>query len=68
MFLFRLFFSPLRIALFFARILGYSRFGLFVLGVVVGMLVAPTTGVELRAKIRERIETASGSGAELTAG
>jgi hypothetical protein len=68
MFLFRLFFSPLRIALFFARVLGYSRFGLFLLGVVVGLLVAPTTGVELRAKLRERIEAASSGGAELTAG
>jgi hypothetical protein len=68
MFLFRLFFSPLRIALFFARVLGYSRFGLFLFGVVVGLLVAPTTGVELRAKLRERIEAASSGGAELTAG
>ena len=68
MFLLRLVFSPLRIALFFARVFGYSRFGLFLVGVAVGLLVAPTTGAELRAKIRERIETASGGGAELTAG
>ena len=52
MFLFRLVFSPLRIALFFARIFGYSRFGLFLLGVAVGLLFAPTTGAELRAKLR----------------
>ena len=38
MFLLRLVFSPLRIALFFARIVGYSRFGLFVIGVAVGLL------------------------------
>ena len=68
MFLFRLFFSPLRIALFFARVLGYSRFGLFVIGIGIGLLVAPTTGAELRAKIRERIEASARGGAELTAG
>jgi hypothetical protein len=68
MFLIRLVFSPLRIALFFARIFGYSRFFMFLLGVGVGLLLAPTTGAELRAKLRERIEAASGAGAELTAG
>ncbi len=68
MFVIRLVFSPLRIALFFARIFGYSRFFMFLLGVGVGLLLAPTTGAELRAKLRERIEAASGAGAELTAG
>jgi hypothetical protein len=69
MFLFRLVFSPLRIALFFARIVGYSRFGLFLIGVAVGLLVAPTTGAELRAKLRERLEAAtSNTGAEITTG
>ena len=41
---------------------------MFLLGVGVGLLLAPTTGAELRAKLRERIEAASGAGAELTAG
>jgi hypothetical protein len=68
MFLIRLFFSPLRIALFFARIVGYSRFGMFVIGIGVGLLLAPTTGAELRAKLRERLEAASAPGAELTSG
>jgi hypothetical protein len=69
MFLFRLVFSPLRIALFFARIVGYSRFGLFLIGVAVGLLVAPTTGAELRAKLRERLDAAtSNTGAEITTG
>ena len=49
MFLIRLVFSPLRIALFFARIFGYSRFFMFLLGVGVGLLLAPTTGAELTA-------------------
>jgi hypothetical protein len=68
MFLIRLVFSPLRIVLFFARIFGYSRMFFFAVGVVVGLFLAPTTGAELRAKLRERIDAASGTGAELTAG
>jgi hypothetical protein len=68
MFLFRLVFSPLRLSLFLARMFGYSRFFMFLIGVGVGLLVAPTTGAELRARLRERVEAASGGGAELTAG
>ena len=68
MFLIRLVFSPLRIVLFFARIFGYSRIFFFLVGVGAGLLLAPTTGAELRAKLRERMDAAAGSGAELTAG
>jgi hypothetical protein len=68
MFLIRLVFSPIRIVLFFARIFGYSRLFFFVVGVAVGLLLAPTTGAELRAKLRERMDAAAGTGAELTAG
>ncbi len=68
MFLIRLAFSPLRIALFFARIFGYGRLFMFLIGVAVGLLAAPTTGAELRAKLRERIDAASASGIDLTTG
>jgi hypothetical protein len=69
MFLIRLVFSPLRIALFLAKVVGYSRFGMFLIGVGVGLLLAPTTGAELRAKLRERLEAASSNtGAEITSG
>lgn len=56
MFLFRLAFTPLRILLFVARIVGYTRFGLFLIGIFVGLAVAPTTGAEFRARIRELVE------------
>ena len=61
MFLIRLLFSPLRIALFVARVTGYSRFGLFLIGVAIGLLCAPMTGRELREKLSDRLQ-------ELTAG
>lgn len=56
MFLLRLLFSPVRIALFVARILGYNRVIVFLLGVAVGLLCAPMTGAELRDRLREQLE------------
>lgn len=56
MFLIRLLLSPVRIALFIARILGYNRLFLFGLGVFVGLCVAPTTGEEFRRRLQEQIE------------
>ena len=56
MFLIKLVFSPLRIALFLARVVGYSRFGLFLVGVAIGLLFAPTTGRELRQDLADRIQ------------
>lgn len=56
MFLLRLLFSPLRIALFIARVVGYNRVLIFLLGVAVGLLCAPTTGAELRDRLREQLE------------
>ncbi len=56
MFLFRLIFSPVRIALFFVRILGFSRVVVFLLGVAVGLLAAPTTGAEMRARLLAEVE------------
>lgn len=64
MFLFRLIFSPVRIALFVARTFGYGRMIVFLLGVAVGLLAAPTTGAELRARLMAEVDArraASGS-------
>jgi len=56
MILFRIALSPLKIVLLAARLMGYSRFAVFVLGVFVGLAVAPSTGAEFRARVRELIE------------
>lgn len=56
MFLIKLVFTPLRLALFFARIFGYTRFGLFLVGVALGLLFAPSSGRELREKLSERVQ------------
>lgn len=55
-FLLRLIFSPVKILLFTARILGYGRFAMFAIGVLVGLALAPTTGAEFRARLRDLIE------------
>jgi len=56
MFLIKLAFTPLRIALFVVRIFGYTRFGLFLVGVALGLLFAPASGRELREKLSDRIQ------------
>lgn len=56
MFLLRLLFSPVKIVLLIARVMGYNRFIVFLLGVGVGLLVAPTTGAELRARLKAQVE------------
>jgi hypothetical protein len=56
MILFRLAWSPVKLLLFVARIMGYSRFAIFLIGVVVGLALAPTTGAEFRAKVRELVQ------------
>jgi hypothetical protein len=38
------------------RLLGYRRIFVFGLGVAVGLLLAPTTGAALRARIRELLD------------
>ena len=56
MFLLRLLFSPVKIVLLIARVMGYNRFIVFLLGVGVGLLVAPTTGAEMRARLKAQVE------------
>ncbi len=61
MWLFRLLTAPFRLTLLTARIMGYNRFVVFLLGIAVGLLVAPTTGAELRDKIRAQVDARSGA-------
>lgn len=56
MFLLRLLFSPVKIVLLIARVMGYNRFIVFLLGIGVGLLVAPTTGAEMRARLKAQVE------------
>ncbi|HMJ74711.1 MAG TPA: hypothetical protein VK507_02005 [Iamia sp.] len=56
MFLVRLIFSPVKLVLLIARVMGYNRFIVFLLGVGVGLLVAPTTGAEMRARLQAQVQ------------
>ncbi len=56
MFLFRLIFSPVRLGFAVARFLGFGRVVVFGLGVAVGLLAAPTTGAEMRARLMAEVE------------
>jgi hypothetical protein len=46
---------PTKVAFGTGRLLGYRRLTVFLLGVVVGMLLAPMAGYELRKLVRERL-------------
>lgn len=61
MFLIRLPFLPLKLAFFLGRVFGYSRLGCLLIGVVIGLFFAPTTGVEMREKVRAKLEGANGA-------
>jgi hypothetical protein len=45
-----------KIGLLIARVMGYNRLVVFLLGVGVGLLVAPTTGAEMRARLQAQLE------------
>lgn len=47
------------------RLLGYRRLFVFAVGVGVGLLIAPTPGRELRAKLRAKIEGSLGEPTDL---
>jgi hypothetical protein len=47
---------PVRLAFGTGRLFGYGRFTTFLLGVLAGMLLAPTTGSQLRRQVKARIE------------
>jgi len=63
MFLLRLAFSPVKIVLLIARVLGYNRLFVFLLGLAVGLLVAPSTGAEMRARLKAEVEARTQGGA-----
>ena len=56
MFLFRLPFVPVKLAFFLGRVIGYNRIAYLLIGVVIGLFFAPTTGAEMREKLRARLE------------
>ena len=43
-----------------ARLLGYRRLALLVVGVAIGLLVAPVPGAQLRAKLRDALQGLGG--------
>ena len=47
---------PFKVGFTAGRVVGYRRIFVFGLGVLVGLLVAPTTGAALRRKIMELVE------------
>ena len=53
---FRLAFLPVKILLFVAKTLGYTRFAMFLIGVFVGLACAPTTGAQFRARVRDLVQ------------
>ncbi len=61
MFLIRLVFSPMKLALWVLGLLGYRRLVTFAVGVAIGLLFAPMTGRELRDRLREEIEARTGN-------
>jgi hypothetical protein len=48
---------PVRVAFGTGRLFGYRRVTVFLTGAVVGMLLAPMTGTQLRRQVRSRIES-----------
>jgi UPF0716 family protein affecting phage T7 exclusion len=56
MFLLRLPLLPLKLAFFVGRVLGYSRLAYLLIGVAIGLFFAPTTGAEMREKVRAKLE------------
>jgi gas vesicle protein len=61
MFLIRLLFSPMKLALFVIGLLGYRRLVTFAVGVAIGLCFAPMAGRELRDRLREEIEVRTGA-------
>lgn len=58
----RLAFTSVRLGYATGRLIGYRRLFVFGAGVAVGLLVAPTTGERLRAKLREAFEATRATG------
>jgi gas vesicle protein len=52
-------FLPFKIFFFLGRTLGWTRLLLVLVGIAVGLLVAPTAGVELREKLKARAAAAT---------
>ena len=53
---------PFKMARTFVRLAGIRGVLLMAVGVAIGLLIAPTSGVRLRAKLKAKVQEASGSG------
>ena len=62
--MFTLLLLPLKAARLFVRLAGVRGALLLAVGVVIGLLIAPTSGARLRAKLKAKLEGASGGSAE----
>lgn len=56
--MFKLLFLPFRLVIGFIKIAGAWGAVLFAVGIVVGMLIAPTSGAHLRAKVKAKVAEA----------
>ncbi len=56
-------FLPFKILFFLGRTLGWTRLLFLVIGIGIGLAVAPTAGAELREKLKERAASATDGGA-----
>ncbi len=56
-------FLPFKILFFLGRTLGWTRLLFLVIGIGIGLAIAPTAGAELREKLTERAAAATGGGA-----
>ena len=52
-------FLPFKLFFFLGRTLGWTRLLFLLVGIGIGLLIAPTAGEELRAKLKARAEAAS---------
>ena len=58
--MFKVLFFPIRALILFFKLSGVKGGILFLLGIVVGLLVAPQTGPELRARIQAKLADRTG--------
>lgn len=65
--MFKLLFLPIRLAIGFLKLSGVKGSLLLLLGVGIGLLVAPQRGAQLRAQLLERLAAARGGAAAVPA-
>lgn len=53
---FRLLFLPVRLAFALGRVAGWSRLSVLLIGIGIGLLLAPGPGADLRAKLQAKLD------------